>query len=114
MLEAGAEVLGLDLDTVAQGACRRLAAEHSGLKCCHISFGHLDQALSQAGWTPVDGVLLDLGVSSWQLDDPGKGFSYRADGPLDLRFNQESGQRLVWRRDRSKWVQPIKVSVIYS
>ena len=56
-------------------------------------FRHLDQALSQVGWDPVDGVLLDLGVSSLQLDDPDKGFSYRANGPLDLRFDQDAGRR---------------------
>ena len=48
--------------------------------------------MRQQGWPRVDGVLLDLGVSSLQLDDPAKGFSYRADGPLDLRFNQDEGR----------------------
>jgi len=47
--------------------------------------------LKRNNWDKVDGVLLDLGVSSWQLDDPAKGFSYRSDGPLDLRFNQDQG-----------------------
>jgi 16S rRNA (cytosine1402-N4)-methyltransferase len=56
-----------------------------------MSFRHIDQAMVKAGWDKVDGVLLDLGVSSFQLDDPGKGFSYRTDGPLDLRFNQTTG-----------------------
>jgi 16S rRNA (cytosine1402-N4)-methyltransferase len=92
MLETGAEVLGLDLDGVAEEACSRLAVEHPGLRFCRISFRNLDQALKQTGWTRVDGVLLDLGVSSWQLDDPDKGFSYRSDGPLDLRFNQDTGR----------------------
>ena len=91
MLEAGAEVLGLDLDGVAEEAALRLAAENPALKFRRLSFRQLDQAISQVGWTRVDGVLLDLGVSSWQLDDPGKGFSYRFDGPLDLRFNQDEG-----------------------
>lgn len=91
MLETGAEVLGLDLDGVAIDACRKLALESSGLKCCRISFRSMQQALLESGWDKVDGVLLDLGVSSWQLDDPAKGFSYRSDGPLDLRFNQDQG-----------------------
>jgi 16S rRNA (cytosine1402-N4)-methyltransferase len=91
LLDAGAEVAGLDLDAVAQEACRRLAAERAGLTCVRISFRHLDRALAAAGWSAADGVLLDLGVSSWQLDAPDKGFSYRADGPLDLRFDQDSG-----------------------
>lgn len=92
MLEAGAEVLGLDLDGVAQKACTELAAEHQGLTCRRISFRHADVALAETGWGQADGVLLDLGVSSYQLDDPDKGFSYRGDGPLDLRFDQDSGR----------------------
>lgn len=92
LLEAGAEVLGLDLDDAPQRTCAELSGAYPGLHCLRISFRHLDRALTQVGWTRVDGVLLDLGVSSWQLDDPGKGFSYRADGPLDLRFNQQEGR----------------------
>lgn len=92
MLAAGSEVLGLDLDGVAQRACRKLADEMKGLTCCRTSFRHADQALGDAGWDRADGLLLDLGVSSLQLDDPDKGFSYRADGPLDLRFDQDGGR----------------------
>ena len=91
MLEAGAEVLGLDLDVVAVETCRRISGDRHRLKCRQISFRDLDRAMADAGWDKVDGVLLDLGVSSFQLDDPDKGFSYRADGPLDLRFNQTTG-----------------------
>lgn len=92
LLEAGADVLGVDLDTVAQDACRRLAAEQPRLRCHHGSFRNLDGALRAVGWDAADGVLLDLGVSSKQLDDPTKGFSYRAAGPLDLRFDQTRGE----------------------
>jgi len=92
MLEAGAEVLGLDLDAVAVDTCRRISGDRHRLKCMQISFRDLDRAMVAAGWEKADGVLLDLGVSSFQIDDPAKGFSYRTDGPLDLRFNQEAGQ----------------------
>jgi len=91
MLEAGAEVLGLDLDVVAVETCRRISGDRHRLKCMQISFRRLDSAMAEVGWDQVDGVLLDLGVSSFQIDDPAKGFSYRSDGPLDLRFNQEAG-----------------------
>lgn len=92
MLAAGAEVLGLDLDEEAVAACRRISADRPRLHCQQRSFAQLQQALETAGWTVCDGLLLDLGVSSPQLDDPGKGFSYRADGPLDLRFCQQRGR----------------------
>lgn len=54
-------------------------------------FGQLAAACSRAGITRVHGVLLDLGVSSPQLDDPQRGFSFRHDGPLDMRMNPDSG-----------------------
>ena len=92
LLESGADVLGVDLDDVAQAACRELAARQPRLHCHHGSFRDLPAALRGAGWESADGVLLDLGVSSRQLDDPAKGFSYRADGPLDLRFDQTCGR----------------------
>jgi len=92
MLETGAEVLGLDLDGVAFNVCQKMAKDNEGLRCCRISFRNMEEALRQTGWDQVDGVLMDLGVSSWQLDDPAKGFSYRNDGPLDLRFNQDQGR----------------------
>lgn len=91
MLDAGAEVLGLDLDSVAVDTCRRISGDRHGLKCRQVSFRNLDAAMADVGWEKADGILLDLGVSSFQLDDPDKGFSYRADSPLDLRFNQDAG-----------------------
>lgn len=92
MLAAGAEVMGLDLDAVAFKVCQDLAATQSGLLCQNISFRNIDQALANVSWDKMDGVLLDLGVSSFQLDDAQKGFSYRMDAPLDLRFDQTSGR----------------------
>jgi 16S rRNA (cytosine1402-N4)-methyltransferase len=92
MLEAGAEVLGLDLDEEAVAACRRISTDRPRLSCQRRSFRELPAALAEAGWDLADGLLLDLGVSSRQLDDPAKGFTYRADGPLDLRFHQHRGQ----------------------
>ncbi|MFO7609399.1 MAG: 16S rRNA (cytosine(1402)-N(4))-methyltransferase RsmH [Candidatus Krumholzibacteriia bacterium] len=92
LLAAGAEVLGLDLDAVACAACARLATDRPQLHCRRASFRDLDRTLAAQGWPAVDGVLLDLGVSSLQLDDARKGFSYRADGPLDLRFDQDQGE----------------------
>jgi len=92
LLDAGAEVLGLDLDAEAEAACRALASEQPALRCQSVSFRHLGEALAREGWPGVDGILLDLGVSSPQLDQPDTGFSYRADGPLDLRFDRRDGE----------------------
>ncbi len=92
LLAAGAEVLGLDLDQEAVAACRRISTDRPRLHCQHRSFRELAAALQEAGWPACDGLLLDLGVSSRQLDDPGKGFSYRGRGPLDLRFDQTGGE----------------------
>ncbi len=91
LLAAGAEVLGVDLNDKAMAACQELAAEEPHLHCHRGSFRNLREAALAVGWNHVDGILLDLGVSSLQLDDPQMGFSYRADGPLDLRFDQRSG-----------------------
>jgi len=92
LLDAGAEVLGLDLSADACAACAELQEAQPRLKCRRGSFRDLDRWAAEIGWTAVDGILLDLGVSSLQLDDPDLGFSYRRDGPLDLRFDQSGGQ----------------------
>src|SRR2546428_10030804 len=57
----------------------------------HDSFATMDAALAQRGITQVDGVLLDLGISSPQVDDATRGFSFRADGPLDMRMDSTRG-----------------------
>ena len=76
-----------DPDAIARGAA--LAAEHPGqLHLLHGSFGDLLALLAGQGVTRLDGVVMDLGVSSFQLDDPARGFSFRADGPLDMRMDR--------------------------
>lgn len=91
MLEAGAcRVFAIDRDpdAIARGA--GLAARFPGrLHLIHGSFGAMLSLLSESGVTSLDGVVLDLGVSSFQLDDPARGFSFRADGPLDMRMDRD-------------------------
>ena len=76
-----------DPDAIARGAA--LAAQHPGrLHLLHGSFGALLSLLAAQGVSRLDGVVLDLGVSFFQLDDPARGFSFRADGPLDMRMDR--------------------------
>ena len=76
-----------DPDAIARGAT--LAARHPGrLHLIHGRFGDLLDLLGQAGLSALDGVVFDLGVSSFQIDDPARGFSFRADGPLDMRMGK--------------------------
>jgi 16S rRNA (cytosine1402-N4)-methyltransferase len=87
-LEAAAcTVVGIDRDPAALTAGRALADDFPGrLTLLAGRFGSLDRLLARAGIGPVDGVAFDLGVSSPQLDDAARGFSFRFDGPLDMRM----------------------------
>jgi len=76
-----------DPDAIARGAS--LAARFPGrLHLLQGQFGDMLGLLADAGVTALDGVVLDLGVSSFQIDDPARGFSFRADGPLDMRMGK--------------------------
>ncbi len=76
-----------DPDAIARGAA--LAAKHPGrLHLVHARFGDMLEALAARGVVALDGVVMDLGVSSFQLDEAERGFSFRADGPLDMRMGR--------------------------
>ena len=100
-----AELLALDKDPAALPAAAALAENHPGFRFRRRDFADLDAVLDEIGWEHLDGLLLDLGLSSPQLDDPapsdgaaeadererGRGFSFRRDEPLDMRFDPEGG-----------------------
>ena len=84
------KLIGIDRDPVALTAAgERLASFGDRVALVHSNFSEMDSALESLGITGVDGILLDLGVSSPQLDDGQRGFSYMADAPLDMRMNGE-------------------------
>ncbi|MCS6892282.1 MAG: 16S rRNA (cytosine(1402)-N(4))-methyltransferase RsmH [Rhodovarius sp.] len=90
ILEAGATLYALDRDpeAIARGAA--LAARFPGrLHLICARFGEMLRVMAESGVTALDGVVLDLGVSSFQLDQPERGFSFRAEGPLDMRMGRE-------------------------
>lgn len=76
-----------DPDAIAGGA-GLVSAAAGRLTLVEGRFGDLADLAEQFDFAPLDGIVLDIGVSSMQLDDPGRGFSFRADGPLDMRMEQ--------------------------
>ncbi len=87
-LETG-RLICVDRDQAALDAAEdKLADVRERVTLVHRNFDQLDEILDQAGADRVDGMLFDLGVSSPQLDDPSRGFSYQSDAPLDMRMDR--------------------------
>jgi 16S rRNA (cytosine1402-N4)-methyltransferase len=87
--EAG-RLIAFDKDPLAIATAQQIADPRFGI--VHESFASLRDAIAERGVGRVSGVLLDLGVSSPQVDDPERGFSFRADGPLDMRMDPTRGE----------------------
>ena len=84
-------LLGLDVDPQALALAREnLAPYGQRARLLQASYDSLTEILREIGWEKVDGILLDLGLSSMQLDTPERGFSFQQDAPLDMRFDPAS------------------------
>lgn len=91
-------MVGIDRDAEALAIAReRLAAFGDRVGFVHADYRSLPDVLAGLGRSAVDGVLVDLGVSSMQLDEPERGFSFRHDGPLDMRMDRSAGEPLAAR-----------------
>ncbi|TMD98293.1 MAG: 16S rRNA (cytosine(1402)-N(4))-methyltransferase RsmH [Chloroflexi bacterium] len=87
----GGRLLGIDRDPSAVRAARdSLAPFGPSVTAVHAKFSELGETASSNGFVPADVILFDFGLSSTQIDDPARGFSFRADGPLDMRMDPSS------------------------
>jgi 16S rRNA (cytosine1402-N4)-methyltransferase len=104
VLGSGGRVLGIDRDGDALAAARRRLADEREVgrfRAVRGNFGRLKELLEAEGFVPVDGLLLDLGVSSHQLDASERGFSFQDEGPLDMRMDSRRG--LTARQIVNEW-----------
>ncbi|MDQ6959891.1 MAG: 16S rRNA (cytosine(1402)-N(4))-methyltransferase RsmH, partial [Mariprofundaceae bacterium] len=93
-LSSKGRLLAFDRDSEAVAAGKTLAKEDARFTICHCDFAQLGERLAREGWNQVTGIGFDLGVSSPQVDNAARGFSFRQDGPLDMRMDIEHGQPL--------------------
>lgn len=93
MLKAGAQVYGVDQDDQALAfAQERLGSFGDRFKALRGNFSIIPALLAEQGVEQVDGILVDIGVSSWQLDEAERGFSFAKEGPLDMRMDRSMGK----------------------
>ena len=87
----GGRLIALDRDPSAVALASSRLAIHDHAQVIHANYGDLDEVLSKLEISAVDGILIDAGVSSMQLDQPERGFSFQGDGPLDMRMDISQG-----------------------
>jgi len=90
-ISPGGKLIGIDRDEDSLNVCRgRLSDFNSSLELVHANFVDLDQALAKLGVDKIDGIIFDLGISTFQLKNAQRGFSFQEEGPLDMRLDKDS------------------------
>ena len=89
-LSSEGRLIGIDQDTDALKAAKERLKNYSNVTFVHSNFSSIENVLNNLNIDGVDGILMDLGVSSYQLDEGERGFSYMKDAPLDMRMNREN------------------------
>jgi 16S rRNA (cytosine1402-N4)-methyltransferase len=95
-ISPGGQLLGIDADPIelskTEARLRRLGVDETALLVRRTNFAGIRAVMDEVGWHDgADFIIADLGVSSMQIDDPARGFSFKVDGPLDMRMNQKRG-----------------------
>lgn len=130
ILEKGGSVLGIDLDSDAiEEVSHNLKnyIDEGSLKLAQTNFANIDQAVRDSHLTEISGVLFDLGVSTHQLEERERGFSFNADAPLDMRMDNSKGVSakdlvnglyekeladLFWKLGEENWSKPIAKKIV--
>ena len=99
-------LIAFDKDPQAVAAAHALVQSDSRFEVVHDSFATMAAALAERGAAQVDGILLDLGISSPQVDDAARGFSFRMDGPLDMRMDTTRGM------SAAQWLETASEQII--
>ena len=122
-------LIGIDRDSASLGlAQKKLAALSLKIDLLRASFATLDQVLADLKVSAVDGILLDLGISSFQLDNGARGFAFSFDGPLDMRMDQSSDdasaedlvnslkeaelEKIIWEFGEDRFARRIAAAIV--
>ena len=108
-------LIGIDQDEEALKAAREKLSDFKNVEFFNLNYIDFEKALDELGIDKIDGVLLDIGVSSYQFDNPERGFSYRFDAPLDMRMDKTikiSAKEIIKDFGEEKWASRISKFIV--